>query len=91
MFHNRYKLMKSSQSHDVKSKISEVLKWMQMEDEDKRMLPESLKYRDQDHMYFPHKKLLPFIRKLNESVRKTANRDTFKTQGRELIKVCKPF
>lgn len=63
------KIMKSSKSQTVKAKISEelsVLKWTQMED--RETLPESLKYRDQGHMYYPHRSILPIIRKINQSV-----------------------
>lgn len=91
MFHSRYKQIKSSKSHSVKARISEelsVLKWMQMEDKNKDTLPDSLKYRDRGHMYFPHNNLLPFVKKVDQSVRKSANTDTFRSRGSELIKVC---
>ena len=55
-----------SKSHEAKEKISQelsVLKWMQMEIHDKGTLPENLKYRDRGYMYFPHRSLLPFIKK----------------------------
>ena len=59
-----------------------------MEDKEKETLPESLKYRDQGHscMYFPHKNL-SFIMKVDQSVHKGANTDTFKSKGSRLIKV----
>ena len=91
MFHTRYKQMKSSKQHTVKAKISEelsLLKCMQMEDKEKHILPDSLKYRDCGHMYFPHENLLPFIRKVEEVVRMRANADTFKNEGSNMIKVC---
>lgn len=90
MFQTRYKQMKSSKSHKAKEKISQelsVLKWMQMEIQDKGTLPESLKYRDQGYMYFPHRSLLPFIKKLDETVCKSANSDSFKRLGSKLIEV----
>ena len=58
-----------------------------MEDRDKETLPDSLKYRDRGYMYFPHRHLLPFIWKLDETVRVSANTDTFKKEGNKLIKV----
>lgn len=58
-----------------------------MEDE-KDILPDSLKYSDFGHMYFPHENLLPFIRKVEEVVRMRANADTFKNEGSNMIKVC---
>ena len=59
-----------------------------MEDQEKETLPDSLKYRDCGHMYFPHKHLLLFIRKVDEAVRTSANTDTFKKEGSKRIKVC---
>lgn len=91
MFQTRYKQMKSSKSQTVKAKICEelsVLQWMKMEDGEKATLPESLKYRDRGHMYFPHRHLLPFIRKFDEAVRMSANADTFRKEGSKMIKVC---
>ena len=55
---------------------------------DKETLPESLKYRVRGHMYFPHRSLLPFIKKLvnDEKVCKSANSDTFKRERSKLIR-----
>ena len=53
---------------------------------DKETLPESLKYRVRGHMYFPHRSLLLFIKKLDEKVCKSANSDTFKREGSKLIR-----
>ena len=90
MLHHRQKQMKSKtcMDKDVVSGEIQVLKWMQMEDSDKsEKLPESLKYRDRGHMYFPHPKLIPFIKKLDEAVCTKANVTEYKRLGKDLVEV----
>ena len=72
---------------DAVSGEMQVLKWMQMVDSDKEKLPESLKYRDRGHMYFPHPKLTPFIKKLDEAVRTNTNDTEYKRLGKDLVEV----
>ena len=93
MLHHRYKQMKSNTCTN-KDRVSgeiQVLKWMQMADSDKERLPESLKYRDRGHMYFPHPKLIPFIKNLDDAVRTTANITEYKRLGKDLVEVCHTY
>ena len=89
MLHLRYKKMKSKTctNKDKVSREIQVLKWIQMEDADKEKLPESLKYRDRGHMYFPRAKVIPFIKELDEHVRTKANVREYGHLGKDLVKV----
>ena len=89
MLHLRYKKMKNKTctNKDKVSREIQVLKWIQMEDADKEKLPESLKYRDRGHMYFPCAKVIPFIKELDEHVRTKANVTEYSRLGKDLVEV----
>ena len=93
MLHLRYKKMKSKTctNKDKVSREIQVLKWMQMEDADKEKLPESLKYRDRGHMYFPRPIVVPFIKELDEHVRTKAHATEYSQLGKDLVQVNMPY
>lgn len=90
MYKERYKKMKSKaiKNKDDVSKELTVLDWIRMTD--KNVLPESLKYKDEGGMYFPHPSFVPFIRAVDECVREHANETSFKRYGSKLVQVSVP-
>ena len=88
MYQERYKKMKSKTTKnkgDVSKELT-VLDWIRMTD--KTTLPESLKYKDEGGMYFPHTLFIPFVRAVDECVREHANETSFKRYGSKLVQVC---
>lgn len=54
---------------------------------DKSCIPGYLQYRDKGYMYFPHSSFIPFLRDLDELLKKVLNDEGFKNHGADLIKV----
>ena len=91
MYKERYKRMKSkaTKNKDDVGKQLTVLDWIRMTD--KSVLPESLKYKDEGGMYFPHISFIPFVRAVDECVREHANETSFKRYGSRLVQVSLPL
>lgn len=87
MYKERYKMMKSpscSQKNDVGKELT-VLDWIRLKD--KSTIPKSLQYKDEGGMYFPEKRLIPFIRDVDSCVREHANEISFARYGSKVIEV----
>ena len=93
MYQERYKKMrlKTNKHKDDISKELTVLDWVRVMD--KTVLPESLKYKDEGGMYFPHLSFIPFVRAVDKCVREHANETSFKRYGWKLVEVsiCQPL
>ena len=88
MYKERYKIMKSpssKQKDDVGKELA-VLDWIRLKD--KSTLPKSLQYKDEGGMYFPEKRLIPFIGDVDSYVREHANEISFARYGSKVIEVA---
>ena len=86
MLHHRYKHIGSAAN---KNMISIELSILQaINTKDKSDIPDYLQYRDRGFMYFPHKVFIPFLKKVDQNVKKVTNPSSFDEHGDNLVKVC---
>ena len=86
IYQERYKKMKSKTCNQIGKELT-VLDWIRMTD--KAILPESLKYKDEGGMYFPHFAFIPFIKSVDNCIREHANEVSFRRYGSKLVEVRK--
>ena len=88
MLHNRYRSMYTSPADKritISTEIS-VLKAMQCDD--KSVVPTSPQYRDGGFMYFPDQALIPFIKAVDNKIKKVANSKGIREHGRNIVDVA---
>ena len=54
---------------------------------DKSDIPDYLQYRDRGFMYFPHKVFIPFLKKVDQNIKKVINSSSLDEHGDAIIKV----
>jgi len=89
MLHSRYEKFKQhydddhaaavQRNNDSSEKLSIYKK------EDKELIPDSLKYCDKGHMYFPCVELLPLVKEADLATKEYTNIKSFKKYGSELL------
>ena len=57
----------------------------------KSVLPATIKLQDRGKMTFPHKVLIPFMRKCSRAIKNHLNYKQYKIQGRRIILLTKQF
>ena len=87
MFTQWYKDMKSNKATITKKGFQRSFKLECMRRVDKSTIPPTLAYRDRGGMYFPNEAFLPFIKSLDDCVRKNANEESFTCYGKNLVKI----
>jgi len=86
--HNRYTKIKncaSSQKDKVLQEITILQQFSVHRKEDKDHVPEYLKYRDEDHIYFPCTELLPFLKAVDTATSKKLNDTTLRQEGSDVL------
>ena len=87
MLHLRYQQIKSCTDMQ-RDKLSQEITILQaMNIKDKSVLPQYLQYRDRGFMYFPDVSFIPFLRTVDEIVKKCVNMNTLEQDGIDVIKV----
>ena len=56
---------------------------------DKSVLPAIIKFQDRGKMTFPHKALLPFMRRCSKAIKQHLNRDKFHLHGKRTVLLTK--
>ena len=86
MTHGRYEKIKSSsgKTDSVYTELN-ILKALQCTD--KSLIPDSLRYRNRGHMYFPDPIFLPFLKAVDNIVHKFTNKQSFEKHGKALVEV----
>ena len=89
MLHSRYEKLKQHCGDDQQlSEETTILQKLSIhKKEDKELIPDSLKYRDKGHMYFPCVELLPLIKEVDLATKEYTNGESFKKYGSELLTV----
>ena len=85
MLYRRYKQISCSSNKNLMSIEISILQAINTKD--KSDVPKYLQYQDRGFMYFPHKIFIPFLRKLDTSLKNFVNLDSFNKHGDSLIKV----
>ena len=86
--HNRYTKIKncaSSQKDKVLQEITILQQFSVHRKEDKDHVPEYLKYRDEDHIYFPCTELLPILKAVDTATGKKVNDTTLRQEGSDVL------
>ena len=87
MLHSRYEKLKQHSGDDKQlSEETTILQKLSIhKEQEKEHIPDSLKYRDKGHMYFPCKELLPLVKEVDVSSKECTNTESFKKHGSELL------
>ena len=88
MLHSRYTKCQTCKNEQKIGLDQEILVLKCVQCVDKSHVPEELQYRDRGHMYFPSKKFLTFLSRLDRCVMENANDSAFKKYGPDIIKVA---
>ena len=88
MLHKCYRHMHSCPYGKRGSVVDEITVIKAIECLDKTVIPASLQYRDRGFIYFPDENFLPFIKKVDEKIRKIANWDGIEQHGQKIIEVA---
>ena len=88
MLHSRYTKCQTCKNEQKIGLDQEILVLKSVQCVDKSHVPEELQYRDRGHMYFPSKKFLTFLSRLDRCVMENANDSAFKKYGPDIIKVA---
>ena len=76
-------------SDEQRDQLSQEICILQaMNTKDKSNIPDYLKYRDRGFMYFPHSSFIPFLRAVDDIVKRVVNSNGLEENGHNLIKVC---
>ena len=81
MLHQHYKVIKSCQDSQRDLLSQEITILHAINTKVKTMIPQYLRYRDRGFMYFPDVSFIPFLRSIDEVVRKVVNTDTLQDEG----------
>ena len=83
MLHQHYKVIKSCQDsqRDLLSQEITILHAINTKDKTMIIIPQYLRYRDRGFMYFPDVSFIPFLRSIDEVVKKVVNTDTLQDKG----------
>ena len=87
MLHSKYEKLKQHSGDDKQlSEETTILQKLSIhKEQEKEHIPNSLKYHDKGHMYFPCKELLPLVKEVDVSSKKYTNVESFKKHGSELL------
>ena len=91
MLHLRYKSIKTCQESRRDVISLEITILQAINTKDKASMPHYLKYRDRGYMYSPQSTFIPFLRDVDECIKKVVNQNGFEEHKDDLIKVCIPF
>ena len=83
-----YKQIRSCSDEQRDHLSQEIVILQAMKTDDKSIIPDYLKYRDRGYMYFPHGTFIPFLKAVDDTVKRVVNPDGLEENGSELIKVC---
>ena len=83
-----YKQIRSCSDKQRDHISQEIVILQAIKTDDKSIIPEYLKYRDQGYMYFPHASFIPFLKTVDNTVKTVVNSNGLEENGSELIKVC---
>ena len=85
MLHVQYKQIKTA-PFDHKDQVSQEVTILQaIDSKDKSTIPDYMKYRDLDYMYFPHPTFIPFFRHLDTTVKEVVNPSGINKEGNRCI------
>lgn len=85
MLHRRYKQIGSASNKNLMS--IEISLLQAINTKDKSDIPDYLQYRDRGFMYFPHKIFIPFLKKVDQNIKKVINSSSLDEHGDAIIKV----
>jgi len=88
MLHLHYKQIKSCPDTQRDQLSQEITILQAINTKDKSKIPDYLKYRDRGYMYFPDTSFIPFLRQIDDLVKKAVNEKQLEEDGRDIIKVC---